>query len=400
MTEIEELLTNCEMLDKISNIDYESPLKMKPPTIVPLKRVPIEEEPIYERSPRSYRIVIQNEKSSRLKRIEESPTHNIHPVEYSAKSTPKSGKSPEVNLRENSLGKRSPSLSDKLLQTSRRETSRRSPSLSDNVLHNNMATDGNMKVMSPSSVHSGKSSVDNLPNRQIHRATFRTFESPPKKHRVLRPRIEDDIYDDIDIRKTPRLDDRILINNNTPEDDAVDSPFQTVIEEEEENSSSSQTDKDALKFIFSDSNDSIDRSPECSMMTPPPPPLFDMDGHGCKCPKRLRCSFEIICFLLLLAYLFLTPFIMFRTYEILVESETKLREIEIPLRNHLANPEDEILVLSSKQIKTKTVFKGTNEKVKTRIMSRGFVEYKANIFYKIDQTLKDMKDILNQLNLR
>jgi len=403
MTEIEELLTNCEMLDKISNVDYESPFKINPPRVVPLKRVSIEEQPKYEKSPRPYQSGNENGKSPRLKRIVESPIQNIHPVQYHGKSMPKNnGNSPKAILRENIIG-RSPSLSDKLFNTNR-DTSRRSPSLSEKVLHNNRATDSNMKAMSPSSVHSGKSSAGNLPDRQnehLYGTSFQTFQSTMKKHsRVLRPRIEDDIYDDIDICKTPSLDARVLINNNTPEDDVIDSPFQTVIEEEEKSSSSSQLDKDALKFSFSDSNDSLDKSPDCSMMTPFPPPLFDMDGHGCKCPRRLRCSLEILGFLFLLAYLFMTPFIMFRTYEILSKSEAKLREIEIPLRHHLANPGKETLTLASKQTKSKTVFKGTNEKEKTRVISRGFIEYKANVFYKMDQVLEEMRDVLIQLNLR
>ncbi|XP_066934863.1 uncharacterized protein [Clytia hemisphaerica] len=396
MTEIQELMSNRELLDQISKSDNESPYQMKgsnhhrPIAIPPIKKVSIEEQSIYERSPRPVKaITVESGRSPRLRRAaERSPTRTIRAIDGGRPSRDNGTKCPRNTIRD--------------------EGAIKSPCLSHKVLHNNQATDDKQAVASPTSSISSKTSVarsDRQPD-QIYGTSFQTFHTPPKKQRSLRPRIEDDIYDDIDIRKTPKLVDRVLVNNNTPEDDVIDSPFEipATIKEHDEllvDKTPTTIDKESIHFTFSDSNDSLDKSPECSMMTPPPPPLFDMEGHGCKCPKKLRCIVETFFFLFLAAYVIATPYVMFITYENLLISEEKLQLIEVPFYSHLNNGKDNLITLSS-QYTHDNINENTNNTraQQNRVVVRGFKEYEVNIFYKIDQDIEEMKLKLENANQR
>ena len=362
MKEIQELMNNKELLHKIAESDKEPPYEStsnssnnngatinsrKQSSGFPTKKVSIEEHStttLYDRkkSPRSVRminnaqaVVSENGRSPSMRRAaERSPMRTIRAIENNnsnGRPSPReTNKQPSVagSFRDGNLTIASPLSSDKVLHNYRvtehpDKNSKVTEEYTDKVLYNK-ATEYQPTVnASPVSSISSKTSslsrqlptagaevFENLPDVQVYGTTFQSFHTPSLhriKQRAQRPRIEDDIYDDIDIRKTPKGSDRVLINNNTPEDDVIDSPFQNLMNQKEENGI--MLEKESLNFAsFCDSNNSLEEKDEqgsldCSMMTPPPPPIIDMEGHGCKCPKKLRCLLETG-LLVLLFYLY------------------------------------------------------------------------------------------------
>ena len=311
----------------------------------PVKKVSIEEHPIttlYEPARMINNApVSENGRSPRMRRAAGSPMRTIHAIESNNRNggrrsprettskqlttLPRDGKSIKT-----STVIASPLINDKLIHNNNNVghssdqlfNDKETEDHADEVFYNDKATreyapppmslNGGSPVSSissktssmsrPSKIENSGTTFENLPDVQIYGTSIQSFHTPSPKQRIKqrsqRPRIEDDIYDDIDIRKTPKGSDRVLINNNTPEDDVIDSPFQdsSIIQKD---ANGIMLEKESLNFAsFCDSNNSLEdeksegRSLDCSMMTPPPPPLIDMEGHGCKCPKKLRCLLE------------------------------------------------------------------------------------------------------------
>ena len=471
------------------------------------KKVSIEDQPtaIYSadefngsgKSPRPVRMfnnntVVENGRSPRLTRraLDRSPMRTIRPIEQKINSNggskliPKdfasNGKPPSLYSPRNERKPTDTLKSSKKTKWGSAEP----PSQSLQDLHNSETTEvfDPPPPLSPSlscasSISSKASSLNNRNRTQptggvfenpttstsnVYGTSIQSFHTPsPKRVRgmkrgSLRPRIEDDIYDDIDIRKTPdkgmrrvgredenEANEQVLVNNNTPEDDVIDSPFQmtqnmiiqNAVEEEDEeddvfgiNSSfvgvedgegpnAIMLEKESLQFAsFCNSSNSLEAiegarekvsgSIDCSMMTPPPPPLIDMEGEGCKCPKKLRCLLEAGFFLFLVCYVIATPYVMYITYENLESSEAKLREIEIPLRNHLEFGPDTIRSMKSTSVKDDDEHSGEarNQKNKTmkrkqKIITLGFGEYKS-LDDTLDQRMEEIKKKLDKVTKR
>ena len=360
MNEIQDLVNNKELLHKISENDKESPYEpsnnnnngsaitnsnKKYPNRFPAKKVSIDDQPITtlylpKKSPRPPARMInntpvsENGRSPRMRRAAGSPMRTIRAIENNnhngGRRSPRETNSKQqtgLSRDKTSTVIASPLVNDKVVHDNKRlghlTDQLCKKETEDEVFYNDKTTEyppppvtlnGGSPVSSIASKASSMSytqkpenigegaTFENLPGVQIYGTSIQSFHTPSPKQRIKqrsqRPRIEDDIYDDIDIRKTPKGSDRVLINNNTPEDDVIDSPFQnnSIIPKD---ANGIMLEKESLNFAsFCDSNNSLEddksvgRSLDCSIMTPPPPPIIDMEGHGCKCPKKLRCLLE------------------------------------------------------------------------------------------------------------
>lgn len=92
---------------------------------------------------------------------------------------------------------------------------------------------------------------------------------------------------------------------------------------------------------------------------------------------------------------------MFITYENLESSEARLREIEIPFKNHLEFGKDNIRSMSSTSSHADA--KPTKNRTKARmlrIITKGFVNYKSTVDHHIDERLAEMKLKLENVTKR
>ena len=91
---------------------------------------------------------------------------------------------------------------------------------------------------------------------------------------------------------------------------------------------------------------------------------------------------------------------MYITYENLESSEARLREIEIPLRNHLQFGDDNVRTMASTSgyADAKLSNNRTKERMQ-RIITRGFGEYES-LDHHVDQRLKEMEEKLEKATKR
>lgn len=92
---------------------------------------------------------------------------------------------------------------------------------------------------------------------------------------------------------------------------------------------------------------------------------------------------------------------MYITYENLESSEARLREIEIPFKNHLRFGDDNVQSMSSTSSHADA--KPTKNRTKARmqrIITKGFVKYKSTVDHHIDERLKEMKLRLENVTKR